>query len=316
MHNKQTLLIISPGNIPTVEIIKRSLDFLQKDYRIKIVLEHRLPMRYIFSGEYKLLFMRQCSPNLQPLLKMMQQFNISYLYYLDDNFWEIKSDSPLGELYQDETVKKTLTDFISGASCVITGSNYLKDYVKKFNKQVVYIKPAFSFDLIKNSQQHPKSNLIKILYSGSLYRDADFQFVIPALKKILNDYAGKIKIYFHGYVPESLKNFSDVIYDENFYPYEDYIKKQYQENYSIGLAPLTPSLSNYSKTNLKYREYGACQIAGIYSAQPPYTDCVINNKTGLLVNATEQDWYQAIKLLIDNESTYIFAHYVLLMCFA
>jgi hypothetical protein len=74
----------------------------------------------------------------------------------------------------------------------------------------------------------------------------------------------------------------------------------YNMGYDIGLAPLKNDLFHNSKTNNKFREYGACWVAGVYSNAEIYTDCVENGRTGLLVSNEEDAWYKAIKKLIDD----------------
>ncbi|WP_028388424.1 glycosyltransferase [Legionella fairfieldensis] len=293
------LLIVIPGKMPTVDIITRTLHYLPH-YELKIVTENTLSIKDVFSGHYILLFMRLCSPSLQPLLKSLIRFNIKYLYYLDDNFWEIKGNNPLANYHQHPSVLKTLTDFVEHAYCVVTGSEQLKNYVKQYQKNTIHMKAAFSFDLLKNIQKAPSSDKIKILYSGSQYRCQDFSCVIPALKKISEDYQEKISIHFYGYIPEALKTLNNIYFDENFYPYDDFIKEQYRMGFDIGLAPVADLLSNRAKSNLKYREYGACGIAGIYTDQPPYSDCIQNQETGILVQQTTEAWYHALKNLIEN----------------
>jgi len=68
--------------------------------------------------------------------------------------------------------------------------------------------------------------------------------------------------------------------------------------WDIGLAPLTSNEFNLSKGPTKYRDYGACRVAGIYSDIIVYNEYVENEKTGLLVENNERSWYMAIKRLI------------------
>jgi hypothetical protein len=76
------------------------------------------------------------------------------------------------------------------------------------------------------------------------------------------------------------------------------MQTMYQQGYDIGLAPMKNDIFYRSKTNNKFREFGACWIAGIYSTSEVYTNCVEHGKTGLLVLNEEGEWYQAIRTLI------------------
>ncbi len=300
MANK--LLIVIPGVIPTVEIIVRTLKQMGSHYQLNVVLASKIKIQDILSDEYLILFIRICDPSLKPILNLMKQYKIKYYYYLDDNFWEIgKGKGALAECYSNPQLIKTLNGFIRNAHVVITGSEPLKKYIMSKNQNIISMKAAFDFELIDNLQKEPKSEKIKILYSGSLYREQDFSVVIPALKRILHEYREQVVIYFNGFVPGELKTYTNVVYDENFYPYDCFIKKQYQMNYDIGIAPLHNGLSSQAKSNLKYREYGACSIAGIYSNIPPYSDCITHLENGFLVEHNEDAWYHALKELIANQ---------------
>ena len=78
------------------------------------------------------------------------------------------------------------------------------------------------------------------------------------------------------------------------------MKKIYRQGYDIGLAPLKNDIFHNSKTNNKFREYGACGIAGIYSNSDVYANCVENGVTGILVSNEEGEWYKAIFQMIDD----------------
>jgi len=57
-----------------------------------------------------------------------------------------------------------------------------------------------------------------------------------------------------------------------------------------------------SKTNNKFREYGASGIAGIYSNNDVYSRCVENEVSGLLVANNADNWYDAIERMIEDEA--------------
>jgi glycosyltransferase involved in cell wall biosynthesis len=62
---------------------------------------------------------------------------------------------------------------------------------------------------------------------------------------------------------------------------------------------MTGGLFEACKTNNKYREYGGCRVAGVYSATSPYVECVRHGETGLLVANDPEAWIAALEALID-----------------
>jgi hypothetical protein len=82
--------------------------------------------------------------------------------------------------------------------------------------------------------------------------------------------------------------------------YDRFLRRFSQAQFDIGLAPMKDDLFHRSKTNNKFREYGACGIAGVYSDVEVYSGCVQNETTGLLVANDSEAWYRAIAHLIED----------------
>lgn len=299
----EKLLVVIQGQTPTTEIVLGALRCLEGHYSIKIVSVFQLELKDLYAGEFKLLFLRLCDPSLHPLLKLLNQRHIQYLYYIDDNFWELRGDTPVGHCYQNPQVQRFLTCVVKQAHCVIASTKNLALYVKQFNPAVVQIDGAFDFNLIRPLKKNPSvptTETVKIVYSSSYYRDHDFACLIDALSRISREYQHKVSIHFNGYIPTSLTSLANVFCDPTFYPYKKHIEKQFQENYDIGLAPLADTASSRAKSNVKYREYSATGIAGIYTNIAPYNECITDGQNGLLTEQTSEAWYQAIKRLIED----------------
>jgi hypothetical protein len=82
--------------------------------------------------------------------------------------------------------------------------------------------------------------------------------------------------------------------------YADFIQFQAGRNWAVGIAPLRDTPANRAKTDNKYREYGACGIAGVYSDMPPYQGAVTPEVTGVLVAPSSDEWLDAILRLAQE----------------
>jgi hypothetical protein len=82
--------------------------------------------------------------------------------------------------------------------------------------------------------------------------------------------------------------------------YDKFLRQFSEAGFDIGLAPLRNDIFHLSKTNNKFREYGACRIAGIYSDVDVYSSCITHGETGLLVSNDPDSWYKAIAQLIED----------------
>ena len=102
--------------------------------------------------------------------------------------------------------------------------------------------------------------------------------------------------------PGQLAGLQGVVLHAGVDGYEAFVREFYGQGYDIGLAPLLDEPFFQSKSNNKYREFGGCGVAGIYSDMPPYSDCVINGRSGILAANTVEAWEEAIDMLVQNEA--------------
>ena len=70
----------------------------------------------------------------------------------------------------------------------------------------------------------------------------------------------------------------------------------------ILIAPLDRSRTSMSKCPLKYLDYSVAGAAGVYSDMRPYSDAIIDGKTGLLVRGDDaMSWAAPLARLIEDE---------------
>ncbi|MGD9608075.1 MAG: glycosyltransferase [Desulfovibrionaceae bacterium] len=69
---------------------------------------------------------------------------------------------------------------------------------------------------------------------------------------------------------------------------------------AIGLAPLADTPFNRAKSPIKWMEYAACGLAGVFADLPPYQGVVEQERTGLLVGPDPKDWCQAVERLVRD----------------
>ena len=140
--------------------------------------------------------------------------------------------------------------------------------------------------------------------SGEIFR--------PALARILSRYAGRVEAHFWGCRPPPPASgfpasgcpaaLANVRHHGLICHYDRYLRRFSRAGYDIGLAPLPDDAFYRSKTNNKFREYGASGIAGIYSHVDVYADCVRHEVTGLLAANDADSWHDALVRLIEDET--------------
>ena len=324
---KKNILAIVPALMPSVNIgIINPMQYLQQRGKVnfKVTLAYLFKPK-ILDGIDCVIFCRSSFPNEEWILNEVASRGIPYIYEIDDNFFEIPYDNELGRNHRHPINLSSFINFISHASVVRTYSHLLAEDAGFYNKNIEMNRVYFDFELIKGLKQ-TKSTKLKIVYATSRMADAQQDIFTEALHKIALNYQDKVEVYFWGapIVDKELKNLANVFPLAPIYNYEKFIKRFYEMGFDIGLAPIFEGRFFNSKTNNKYREYGACKIAGIYSNENLYSDCVIDSKNGLLVENTPDGWYKAIERLIldselrnaiiseannDIEKNYSFEHY-------
>ncbi|TPI40620.1 glycosyltransferase family 4 protein [Mesorhizobium sp. B3-1-6] len=244
------------------------------------------------------MFVRCGDPLVLSWAQLLVDANRSYIYYIDDNFWRIRGESPLAVYYRHPLVRKSLQFAVSHAETVIVNSPELATFVSRFNTRVAILPAFFDFSLIEGVAQSA-SEEIRIGFAGSPSRVDDLDLIAPLIEPVLERFP-KALFEFAGVLPRGIAAGARVRFFPHTGDYATYIRFQASRNWAIGLAPLLDHEANRGKTDNKYREYGACHIAGVYSNIPPYRNVVRNNETGILIENTTESWLKAISVLIES----------------
>lgn len=236
------------------------------------------------------------------VINTCRKLNKASLYEIDDNIFHFPPGHPDSEFFRKIKHYRAFP-LIRRADAVIASTTVLRDYLKKFNRNIYILPNYIDTEIFGSSlpQKNP-SDVIIIGYAGGRAHAPDFEVAEEALKKILAEYKDKIKLKFYYYIPEEFKNRPDVEWHPEIREYDAYAKTLKESRCDIGLAPLKKNFFNECKTNIKYLEYGVCGMAGIYSKLAPY-DGVRDGETGLIAQEhTGGAWYHAIKRLVENHA--------------
>jgi hypothetical protein len=209
------------------------------------------------------LFVRCGDPRLHLWIKLLRRAKHPYIYYIDDNFWEIQGDSPVAQYYREPEIRQSLELAVTHAHRVLTNSEVLASYLHRFSTHLRVLPPFFDFSLIEDCARE-QSEELRIGFAGSVTRSEDLQLIASVIEPVLYRFPNAV-FEFCGVMPPGICSGPRVRFFEHTSSYADFIRFQARRNWAIGLAPLRDTSANRAKTNNKYREYGACGIAGIYS---------------------------------------------------
>jgi glycosyltransferase involved in cell wall biosynthesis len=299
MNSKKNIYLIIEGDIATNKILEQAL--AAGPYQIKKLISPTAK-QILSITDGTLFFCRYFPPHQHWIPKLLKSNQIPYLFYLDDNFWELDQTTSLGRYYQSKKVQRSLQSFINESLYTITATIPLKKYIDSLipSSKTVQIDAYFDFSLLEKVEPMIKmthSNELKIGYAGTP-KILEFNLIEPAIEFILNRYPN---VFFELICDYKLNiNHERIRYFSPILDYKKFLQKKISRKWDIGLAPLLENSFNIHKSNNKYREYGACKIPTVYSSVIPYKSTIKNNFTGILVNNTVDEWVKALSLLIEN----------------
>lgn len=142
---------------------------------------------------------------------------------------------------------------------------------------------------------------IRIGYIGTPTHDKDLEIIIPAIKKIEAEFAGKVVFEVIGAFGSNPPSFGQKIALPKKTEYPNFVEWLVKRvNWDIGLIPIADDNFNKSKSFLKFTEYSALGLAIVCSATENY-NLIANDSVNCLVAKNQtNDWYVAIKKLILN----------------
>ena len=224
------------------------------------------------------------------------------LYEIDDLLIDMPADhSHLGDY---DWVLLSMVRAIAEADGVITSTQCLADYLSALNPNV-HVFPNYLNDRIWELRQpKPKrqsGDSLVIGYMGGETHCLDLESILPALRKVMQRYAGKVRLRFWGgKPPEELLTFPQVEWTAiEELDYTRFARFFMQQECDIFIAPLRDNLFNRCKSALKFLEYSALGIPGVYSHLPSYAEVVQHGVNGFLA-ATLEDWEMHLCALLDS----------------
>jgi glycosyltransferase involved in cell wall biosynthesis len=230
-----------------------------------------------------------------------ERFVVPVIFSWDDDFFTMPSS--LGELsdyYHAPTTIAALKEMLTKADLVKASTARLAARSREYSRNVVQVPYGFDFSQLAGvTPRHRDESTVMIGFFGSFSHVRALDIVLSALKRV-SVVAPHVHFQFFG--PQS--NELTALQNVRFIPYNHSSTESLRDlaalGWDIGLAPLEDNEFNRAKLPTKYRDYGACHIAGVYSKLDPFEAVVIEGQTGLLVDNTEEAWFEAIMSLVTD----------------
>lgn len=216
------------------------------------------------------------------------------VYELDDDLFNLEPHNPCYREYAAPGTADDLRTCIGMASLVTCTTEYLADRMREYNPNVAVLNNCIEAYMLEH--ERPRRERVVIGWAGSHTHEVDVRLVVKPLAALLRkfpnteahfmgtDYTGLVRsdrVRFTGWNGEITGYHKSVDFD-------------------IGLAPVTKSVFNASKSHLKALEYAALGIPTVASNWHPYSDFIEDGVTGFLVGPN--GWHARIRDLIEDEA--------------
>ncbi len=248
-----------------------------------------------------IVFCRNTEPAYANLLNEAVCTSKPIVYDLDDNFWDIPydTDPELARYHRLPPRLAQLERYLSLSTLVRVYSPVLATRVSEFSKNIRQLKSGFDFALVANPAS-VRQDKVRIVYATSRIVDDQYHEFLDGMLRVLDEYGDRISLTLWGCQPSELAGRQNVELLPLLPDYDGFLREFSARGFDIGLAPLPDTLFHRSKNNTKFRDYGACRVAGVYSNVDVYSSCIKDNSTGVLVENTADGWYEGIVRLINN----------------
>lgn len=233
--------------------------------------------------------------------RAQQQFSIPVVFSWDDDFFSIPlSLGAIAEHHRAPGMVAGLEELLRSADLVKASTERLAARSSSYSERVLRAPYGFDFSQLQgapHAERHD-SGEVRIGFFGSLSHLNALAGLMDALEEVAKL---RPQASFHFFGPRNEK--LEKLPRTTFIPYEKSAEASLRTlhglGWDIGLAPLEVNEFNRAKLPTKYRDYGACHIAGVYTRIDPYTEVVTDGVTGLLVPNERDAWVEALLQLID-----------------
>lgn len=302
--SRPRVLAVLPRIMPSTIIgVAKPLKNLhrQGDIEVCLTIESLVSKRQV-AGADLLVFSRNAEPARNRALLWARELRKPMIYELDDHLLAIPPDVHGAYYYSHPKRHELLRRYLQSANLVRVYSERLRQTVLSINPAVERVDGPVFWDLIPS---HPiprkPDGKIRIVYATSRRKDELEEIFLASMVRFLKDNADSVGFYTWGCRSAALTGLPSVKSLKFMSNYDRFFRKFACSGFDIGLAPLLDDEFHQSKSNLKFRDYAACRIAGIYSNVPVYAECVQDGITGLLVENSSEAWLDALTRLMSNK---------------
>lgn len=221
------------------------------------------------------------------------------LYELDDLLLELPPAHP--DYYAYLSARGPILRAMVEADAVIVSTPPLAGYAREFNPNVFVVPNYLNDAWWRLRPYQERTGPLTLGYMGGHSHSYDLEVAEPALLNVLARYPQQVRLKFWGMAPPpAFRGLPNVTWvDVGLTGYRQFVDFFLQMECDLFIAPLQDNLFNRCKSHLKFLEYSALAVPGVYSRVAPYERVVVDGENGFLAG-TLQEWEERLCALIED----------------
>ncbi|MER3545234.1 MAG: hypothetical protein C4311_11700 [Chloroflexota bacterium] len=241
-------------------------------------------------------------PTMLQVLERAQRRGALTIYEIDDNLLETPPLNPNYAYYHDSATRGVMIPLMARVDALTVSTTPLMEQLRQYNETIRVIPNFVDLELFpERVAPNPPGSPTIVGFAGTKTHAEDFKVAIPAIRRVLREFPGQAIFRFLAFVPPELEGLPGVEFWEGTPDLRAFAQLMQRSGFDFALAPLKDNDFNRAKSDLKFLEYGALGIPGLFSNVHPYADAVVHGHNGFIVSPdTSEAWYEAIVYMLTH----------------
>ena len=243
-------------------------------------------------------------PVYEQIHQVANEHYIPIIYDLDDLLFNLPGSHPEHQAMNYTNALMPMLSALMQADLVTVSTNKLRETLIDFNENIHVLTNYLDDNLWQvdsNRKVNTNNERVIIGYMGSSSHKPDLETIAPVLVELLAKYGERLRLQIWGTeLPEILRENPQVSWipspTNNYREFAAYFQ---QQKVDILIAPLDDNLFNRCKSGLKFLEYSALGVPGVYSKLDGYAEMVTHGQDGFLADSAEE-WKECLVQLIEE----------------
>jgi glycosyltransferase involved in cell wall biosynthesis len=199
--------------------------------------------------------------------------------------------------------QESIATLIGAARLVVVSTQRLADALATTAHEVALVPNLLDERLFLSGiearprPQETTTRPVQLIYIGSPTHGADLALLRPVMEELDRAHPGRFELNVVGAERPGPGQewYRRVVVPDRCKPYPEFVPwlREQRRRWHVALAPLTDDPFNLYKSDLKYLEYAALGLPGIFSDREPYAT-VAHGQTGIKVGDSTEEWVSAI----------------------